>query len=292
MSLPRRLLAAALLGLASLANAAPPAVVEALALPAWVVRDGMRAPLTPGRALATGEAVVTGRDARALLRLADGSLVRLGAETRFVVTQAAAGEVADPVFRATLRVLTGAFRFTTSLLAKQRVRREIDIQLATATAGIRGTDLWGRTAADRDFIVLIEGRIGVRHGAGTETALDQPLSVFDAPKDAPAPTVGRISRAQLDAYAAETDLRPGAGAMGSDGRWKVTVVSPDNQAAALAAFDRLREAGYPAVIEPAGRGGAVAYHVRLRGLASKADAATLAARLRGDLGYEASVTSR
>ena len=58
------------------AFAAPSAVVEGLALPAWIVRDGRRLPIAPGQAVAVGEAVVTGRGSRALLRLAgeDGTV--------------------------------------------------------------------------------------------------------------------------------------------------------------------------------------------------------------------------
>ena len=37
----------------------------------------------------------------------------------------------------------------------------MSIRVATVTAGIRGTDLWGKSAADRQIVCLIEGRIEV-----------------------------------------------------------------------------------------------------------------------------------
>lgn len=273
------------------AVAAPPAVVEGLALPAWIVRDGRRLPIAPGQAVEAGEAVVTGRGSRALLRLDDGSAVKLGENTRFVVSSAASTD-GGALFRATLRVLTGAFRFTTSALAKQRMQRDVTIQLPTVTAGIRGTDLWGKATEDREFVVLIEGKIGVRRGQEAEIAMDRPMTVFDAPKGAPTPPLGTISAADLAKAAAETEIAAGSGALRTDGAWQVTVVSTRAQDAALAAYDRLRDAGYPAVIDPKGRGASAVYRVRLAGLPSREDAGVLAKRVAAEFGLKGARVSR
>lgn len=274
------------------ASAAPPAVVESIGLPAWVVRDGTRLPLTAGRALATGEMVITGRGSRALLRLDDGSAVKLGEDTRFVVSSARTVDGGNPLFQATLRVLTGAFRFTTSALAKHRMQRDVSIQLATVTAGIRGTDLWGRSAEDRDFVVLIEGKIGVRRAGEGEVVLDAPRSLFSAPKDAPTAPVGSVTPAELAGYAAQTEIAAGSGAVVAGGKWKVTAQETREQAAALAAYDQLREAGFPAVIDPRGRGDAAVYRVRVAGLASQADAVAIAKRLQAVPGFENAKVAR
>src|SRR3954469_8954906 len=61
--------------------AAPPStlVVDAVQMPAWVEQaSGARDALVVGRVLHNKERVVTGAGARAWLRLADGSLVKLG----------------------------------------------------------------------------------------------------------------------------------------------------------------------------------------------------------------------
>ncbi len=274
------------------ASAAPPAVVESIGLPAWVVRDGTRLPLTAGRALAPGEMVITGKGSRAVLRLDDGSAVKLGEDTRFVVASARTVEGSSPLFQATLRVLTGAFRFTTSALAKTRMKREVNIQLATVTAGIRGTDLWGRSTDDRDFVVLIEGKIGVRRADEGEVLLDAPRSLFSAPKGTATPPIGSVTQAELQRYAAQTEIVAGSGAVVAGGKWKVTALETGEQTAALAAYDRLREAGFPAVIDPRGRGESAVYRVRLTGLASKVDAVTLATRLKGIPGFDGAKIAR
>ncbi len=284
------LLAFALIALPAAVSAAPAAQVEALTMPAWVTRNGTRQPLGAGMTLQKSDEIATAPGSRVLLRLGDGSAVRLGENARFVIATAAPRE--DGVFRATLRVLEGAFRFTTSALAKAAVRREVDIALPTVTAGIRGTDLWGKAAPGRDFVVLIEGRIGVTRAGEAEVAMEQPLSVFDAPSGTPTPPLGSISAEELAKLATETDLREGAGTGRSGGAWKVQVAAPREQAEALAAWDKLRAAGYAATLAPKADSEGTVYRVRVAQLASKADAAALAKRLASEMGFSGAFATR
>ncbi|MFO1321012.1 MAG: FecR domain-containing protein [Burkholderiales bacterium] len=285
MRAPRTLLWLLFCWLPLTAAAAPPAVLEGVVSPAWAVRGVSRVPLAPGADLLPGDEILTGAGARALLRMADGSQVKLGEKARFVVAAGKLKRGATPVFEATLRVLAGAFRFTTSALAKVAMRREVNIQLPTVTAGIRGTDLWGKATDDREFVVLIEGKIGVRRGSGEEVALDAPLSVFDAPKGAPDAAVTTVTQALLAEYARETEIESGSGGMRAGGRWKVTVLATADQSSALAAYDRLRDAGFPAAIAPRMDGTRTVYRVRIDGLPSSAEASALAVRLKTRFDY-------
>jgi hypothetical protein len=89
-----------------------------------------------------------------------------------------------------------------------------------------------------------------------------------------------VAAAQLAQWAAETELRPGAGGARRGGRWRVDVGRVETQGEALALYDRLREAGYPAEIVPLAQERAFDYSVRVRNAASAAEAAALAARLK------------
>src|SRR5512132_3195359 len=60
------------------APAAPGALVEGVQMPAWVERGNETIPLTPGMALRDRDRVRTGDNARILLRMAEGSAVKLG----------------------------------------------------------------------------------------------------------------------------------------------------------------------------------------------------------------------
>ena len=52
--------------------------VEGLQMPAWLTRDGERLPLALGAQLRTGDTVTTGAGSRVVLRMPEGSAVKLG----------------------------------------------------------------------------------------------------------------------------------------------------------------------------------------------------------------------
>jgi len=261
-------------------QSAPDLVVEGVNMPAWVTRGNAKHPLAVGESLRPADQVTTATGSRVLLRLGDGSAVKLGENASFVVAAAGPAPESAGLFRATLQVLTGAFRFTTAALAKTRMQRDVRIQLPTVTAGIRGTDLWGKAQPEREFIVLIEGAITVRRGDAPEVTMDQPLSLFNAPTDTATPALGTVTMAELGQYAAQTEIAPGSGAARAGGKWKVVAGSFTDQGGALVLYDRLRMAGYSATIRPVTAANATTYQVRIGGLPSRAEALALGKRLR------------
>ena len=52
-------------------------------MPAWLTRDGKRQPLALGAQLKNGDIITTGEGSRVLLRLGEGSVVKLGENARF-----------------------------------------------------------------------------------------------------------------------------------------------------------------------------------------------------------------
>ena len=286
------------LALASLgALAAPGAVVEGVQMPAWVERGGVRQPLAAGMELRESDKVSTGQNSRLLLRLAEGSQIKLGENAQLSLDRLnQRQDNRQTLLQAAFDVARGAFRFTTDVKAKLISRREVDIRVSTVTAGIRGTDLWGKSGSDRDIVCLIEGRISVQREAEQPVAMDQALQFYIAPK-----TQGRVDpaqRAQLAAvdqnqllqWAAETEIAAGQGAARLGGKWKVVAVSSPDQAGALAVYDKLRAEGYAAEIRPRGAGDQRAYDVRIGSLPSKAEAESLGLRLEAVTGAKARAT--
>lgn len=263
------------------ARSAPHAVVEAVQMPAWVERGGERIPLAPGMALQDRDQLRTGANSKLLLKMAEGSLVRLGENGTLKLDQMAQGK--DKVFAAALNVLAGAFRFTTDALLKQRPRN-INITIATVTAGIRGTDVWGKAAPDKDIVCLIEGKIEVRRGQDQPFQMDQPLSFYIAPRNAPPMPVAPVDPEQLRQWAAETEIESGKGAARRGGQWKVIAASVETRKEALKLYDALRSAGYAAEIRTALRREKRIYNVRLAHLPSRAEAEALAGSIRGKMG--------
>jgi hypothetical protein len=269
------------------AAAAPAAVVEGVQMPAWLERTlsgGMRRiPLAPGMELRGGDEVKTGAGSRLYIKLAEGSLVKLGenASLKLLDLQPDRGGF----FRAALNVLEGAFRFTTDVLAKER-RRDVSIRVATVTAGIRGTDLWGKSdRGDRQIVCLIEGKIEVGAEGEAPVTMDQARQFYQREKGQTKP-VGFVEPTQLGQWAQQTEIADGQGAARRGGKWRVALASAPTQSEALSVYEQLRTAGYAAEIHSAKSGGKRIYLVRISRLPSKADAEALAAQLRGMHGVE------
>ena len=273
-------LAAALAAFAQISLAQPAAIVEGVQMPAWLERGSERKPLSVGMEVKAGDTVKTGAGSRALVKLSEGSLVKLGENGSLLINEINADS--GGVFKAALRVAEGAFRFTTDLLFKAR-RREVSVRVATVTAGIRGTDFWGKSAPDRQVVCLIEGAIEVGADGESPALMNQARQFYRREKGQTQP-IGFVEAAQLGEWAKETDIEAGKGAARRGGKWKVTLASADTQDAALAVYDAARDNGYAAEIRPAKAGEKQVYHVRIANLPSKAEAEALAGGLRGKYG--------
>lgn len=266
------------------AHAAQTLSVEGVVSPAWVERaNGSREPLAAGMALQNREKVRTGAGSRALLRMADGSAIKLGENAVLAVDDLAQkpGVTARQLVTASLDVAQGAFRFTTNVFAKQRSERDVKIRITTVTAGIRGTDVWGKSADDRDVVCLIEGKIAVNH-AGRDFTMDEPLQFFIAPRKGEPKPVAPVGKQQLQQWAEETEIKPGSGAVARGGKFGVQVSSKADQKSALQDYDKLREAGYPAQIRTVKKkGGGEEFRVRVLSLPGLADAKAVVDKLNG-----------
>lgn len=280
------LLGGVLAGASLMALAASTVTVEAVQAPAWVERGEQRLPLVAGEQLHNRDRVVTGAQARVLLRLSEGSAVKLGENASLRMD--ALGQRDGGVFTAAFDVARGAFRFTTGLFNRLQNRRAVNVRIATVTAGIRGTDLWGSSDAERDLVCLIEGRITVTHPEAEPVQMSEPLSFYVAPKGQAPKPVAAVDRVQLAKWALETELQSQAPTFRQHGRWKVALGVLDNEGEALALYDRVRAAGYPVRIRPqAAAEGAYRYALQVPQLATRADAESLAVRMRLELGLEA-----
>lgn len=289
MRLLRPLLLSSLILLSgNAAQAATAATVEAVQVPAWLERNGERRPLAPGQVLANRDRVVTGAGARVLIQLPESSAVKLGENAQ--VNLNAMGRREGGVYTAALDVLQGAFRFTTGVFQKTLQRRAVNIRAATLTAGVRGTDLWGKADGEKDLICLLEGRIVVTHPLGEAVELAEPYSFASALKgQAPAP-VAPVAPEEVQQWAEETEIQAAGSVLRRQGPWSVTLATVATQAEALELYDQVRTAGYPARIRPraeGSEGGGEAgyrYAVRVRGFASQDGARSAAARLAAELG--------
>lgn len=253
-----------------------PATVETVQAPAWVDRDGRTLPLAAGMELKSGDLVRTGDGARAYLMLAEGSRVKLGEAARFGLHTRSM--LPQTSFRGALDVITGAFRFTTAKL-KKSVPRDLAIRVGTATIGIRGTDVWGKTDKEGDLVALLEGKIEITR-AGQATEMSQAMSYYDAPRGKGA-EVKSLDLETFAKLARQTDIVAGDGAAGSKGNWTLLVGSAASQEAALEIYDQARDAGFAARVRPRSvESGDLRFEVVVGRYANAAEAQVAAARLK------------
>ena len=271
---------ALMLGLAP-ALAAQALVVEGVLSPAWVERNGKREPLASGMTLNIGDKVHTGPGSRALLRLAEGSAVKLGENATLAIDNLLVKKAGEKtVVGASLDVVRGAFRFTTGVFAKAPAERDVKVKISTITAGIRGTDVWGRSTTQEDVVCLIDGRISVEHG-GKQFSMAEPLLFFIAPRNQPPKPVASVSKQQVDLWSEETEIRDGNGALRRGGRYRVDVLATRDRDAASQAQNQARQAGFPARLESTQDSyGNEDHHVRITSFATSKDAVVVADKLK------------
>ena len=261
--------------------AAKTLIVEGVVSPAWVERAGKREPLKVGMELRDKDKVITGERARAVLQMSEGSAIKLGENATLGVDGLAESQKGDTqVVKASLDVVKGAFRFTTGIFGKPRAEREVGVKFGTVTAGVRGTDLWGRSIDKDDLVCLLEGKISVQH-AKKEFEMNEPLQFFVVPRNEPAKPVGKIDKKQIDEWSRDTEITEGLGATRAGAKMKMEVARFADEAAARAFEGKLKDAGYPAVIDPVSnaRDGAK-FAVCLDGVAGVRERSALTERLK------------
>lgn len=273
------------LGIALFATAglaAPVALVEGVQMPAWVERTGLKIPATPGMELKQRDELRTGSGARLYVKLAEGSLIKLGENASLRLVDMVSER--KGFFRGAMEVLEGAFRFTTESVGR-RNKRDINVKIATVTLGVRGTDFWGRSKTDNEIVCLIEGKVELGAQGEQPVTLDKPLQFYKR-ENAKTLPVAFVDPNQLKQWAAETEIAVGGGAARRGGRWSVTLAEAESQHDALKVYDDLRANGFGAQIRPRVAEGKTSYRVQIRSLPSQAEAAALAKQLTGKFGIK------
>jgi hypothetical protein len=259
------------------------AQVDGLQMPAWLERGGERRPLRAGMVLAEADVVETGKGGRLILQLADGSFVKLGEQARLALVSLREEDSPQGALTGLLNVVQGAFRYTAGTLGRM-ARRDLQVNIASTTLGIRGTDVWGRSQDGESTVCLIEGKITLSHPARGEFTMDQPLSFFVAPRDGEPQPVGPVDPEKLKKWAAETELDLGRGVILPGGGWIVQLGSHNSEATARKVEKRLLAAGIPVEFTTVQLKDRTFHRLRVSGFDSQQDAKYFADRLRGQPG--------
>ncbi|HET7650678.1 MAG TPA: FecR family protein [Gammaproteobacteria bacterium] len=262
-------------------GAAPPSgsVITAVQSPAWLVHGTATTPLKPGTTIADGDTLRTGAGGRVYLALPEHSVVKMGANTELATpAMDMMHDTQGSLFKGALHILKGVFRFTTDLIGKTQ-RRTVDIQVGTATIGIRGTDVWGRAGADGDLVALLEGKAEMHAPGHAMMMMDQPMHYMMMPKTGGMQMNMPVTRDTLTDWAAQTDVHFGDGVLQTGGRWVVALISSTDNRDTLRLEHQLAAAGYPSEEEQVMVKGRLWHRLAMRQVATYADARALAQRI-------------
>jgi len=240
-------------------------------------------PLRAGMELVEADVVETGKGGRLIIQLADGSFVKLGEEARLALLSLSEEEGPQGALTGLLNVMKGAFRYTAGTLGRM-LRRDIQVNIASTTLGIRGTDVWGRSQDGGATVCLIEGQITLNHPARGEFIMDQPLSFFVAPRDGEPQPVGPVDPEKLKQWSAETELDLGHGVILPGGGWIVQLGSHTSEATARKIEKRLLDAGVPVEFTTVQLKDRTFHRLRVSNFDTQQDAKNFADKMRGQPG--------
>lgn len=242
--------------------------VNSLNYPVWIERGSYNLPLAPGDRLQDGDIVQTGAAGRVWLEVDDGSVIKLGRDTRFTIDRTDFREADNvTVLEAAFDVMKGAFRFTGGFFsAQQSVSHRVQFQVGAISADIQGTDVWGRSGEHEDIVALFEGRIEVASAGQDPVVMDQAMTFLRKANGEPSDPVTVVDAVVVESLTSETELDASAGIARVSGVYSLVLQSNSNPAHANAALKRFHDAGYAVQARPVEVSGKSYTRIQLSGL--------------------------
>jgi len=259
--------------------------VNAINYPAWVVRNHQTKALIPGYKLRADDLIRTGKKGRVILQLVDGSAIKLGESVRFLISSVDVTAVDEQSFlEASFQVLRGAFRYTSSIFGHSFAGHRLNVKVGAITAGIRGTDIWGRSNLEQDLVALIEGAITVDIEGEPTVKLEQALNYYVKPRDEAPLTIAQIDAEQLQRWAKETELDAAMGIAAENGEWSLVLLSVTNRKKADRELKLFHEKGFAVKRKSVIRNGKTLHRLLLPGFVSIEDAVNAGTQVSESLG--------
>ena len=246
--------------------------IEAMQMPAWIKHsNGEKEPLTPGLIIQSGDHIITGKASRLVIRLKEGSHVKLGENTHIHFSNLQAVEAKQGVFSTTINLIKGAFRFTTTAFGRNK-KRDIKIKTGVITATIKGTDILARSNTEHVLLCLLEGAITAQRDGEPEFSMYDPLSYYLVPHNKPADPIQTAPQNKLAQWAAQTELLNGGGVLAHNGKWIVNLMSLDSLEATQPVTKQFADSGYATDVERFISQGRNWYRIRIKGFKTYEDA--------------------
>jgi hypothetical protein len=103
-----------------------------------VSRGGKVTPLKKGDAVQAGDVILTGPTSNAQVRMSDGAVIAIRAQTEFKINEYSFNGKADGTEKASLSLVKGGVRAVTGVIGREN-KDNLKVDAVVATIGIRGT---------------------------------------------------------------------------------------------------------------------------------------------------------
>ena len=220
--------------------------VNSLNYPVWIERGTNNLPLAPGDRLQDGDIVQTGAVGRVWLEVEDGSVIKLGPNTRLRIDRVDFREVDNStVLEAAFDLMKGAFRFTKGFFSMQQpATHRVEFRVGAISVDIQGTDVWGRSGEHEDIVALFEGRVEVTSGGQDPVVMDEAMTLFRKAKSEPDVPVTVVDAVAVESLISETELDASAGIARAGGIYSLVLQSNSNPVHTNAALKRFHGVRY------------------------------------------------
>ncbi len=253
-------------------------VVDTVIYPAWIQQGNEKIAIYPGMEISESDNIVTGENGKVWFKMIEGSTIKIGEKAQIVFTEIET-QTNRSVFNSVVKVLKGAFRFTTAKVASNRWKRNIDFKIGAITAGVRGTDIWGKSNSEKDLVCLLEGKIEVNSQHDDSIVMDQPLDYYVVNNDKNKSILGVIELATVKKWAQQTAIKRHQGVVKAHGKWSLVMGVFSNQKNANNLVAKLSTLGYHAQVVKEGS----KLRVAVNGFVSKKDITLVKTRLEDKL---------
>ncbi len=189
-------------------SAQPIGTVEAVQNAAWLERQGDRTQVQVGASVEAGDAIATGGGTRLLIGLKDGSELRLGQDAEVEIGQATVPDAPGMPFTASLTLTRGALRLSATPQSEHG-QRAIELIVGDVKLGIQHADVWAKTTARADIVMLNDGTATVAIDQAQSGMLAEAGTVLYKPKDSPALPIHPASDRAREGWLAETEIAAG-----------------------------------------------------------------------------------
>lgn len=256
------------------ASPADAATIYSVQPPAWLFRNNKRYPVSAGMKVTENDYLLTDRQGRIHLGLANGMLAKIGSSSRAGLIRHSSTNTT------TIRLAFGILRVTDEMSFSSTLQ-QLNIITSHGAVHVHSGDLLISTGSNEATVSLIEGEATISPGDTSRAiTLSQPLSAIHLPNLDTLAISTIDSTGSFNDRIRQTEINAESVAVTPEGSWSAHLVSLSGINPARDAARLLRRYGYPVELRKISSGEKTWYRLSVDRLQSRHAAMLLSERLK------------